>query len=373
MKVLMVESNLDSGGIGSVVMTLYRSLIRQNIRCDLVYYTGNPPSEEIRKEIYANGSKLFCINSVSQGPIKYIRNVKKICKRNEYDVIHIHTCLLIWMAALGAKLAGVPVRIGHAHGAKFLNYSKKVLFFFEPFGRWLNRKFCTNFITCSEKSGIYTFGREAIFIPNYVMRDFMKIPSDGECKQIRHEINLSSSKYLFMYTGCLDGVKNAIFLPSVIAKMRERGIDVSLVLVGHTENKRKFKDEIVRLDMNEYVHLLGFRRDCRRIIHGCDCFISASTTEGMSVSMVEAQMAGKLCIVSACIPLESDIEIGLFKQIEGFDADHWAIQIEALLMNSKNKKYTRESLEEKLNDSQFMEDAVIRKLIQIYSRDFGGD
>lgn len=37
MKILMIESDLDKGGIGSVVMTLYRSLISHGISCDLTY------------------------------------------------------------------------------------------------------------------------------------------------------------------------------------------------------------------------------------------------------------------------------------------------------------------------------------------------
>lgn len=62
----MIGSDLDKGGIGSVIMTLYRSLIKCGVQCDLTYYQGAKPNDEILKEIANNGSRVYEIKSVRQ-------------------------------------------------------------------------------------------------------------------------------------------------------------------------------------------------------------------------------------------------------------------------------------------------------------------
>ena len=140
MKILMVESDLDKGGIGSVVMTLYRSLVLCGISCDLTYYEGNEPAQCILEEIKKNGSNVWKLRNIkSAGFWGYISQIQKLCKTNEYTAVHVHTSLLIWIVGIGARLAGVKKIVGHAHGAKFLNYSQRVLFLLEPIGKLMNQ------------------------------------------------------------------------------------------------------------------------------------------------------------------------------------------------------------------------------------------
>lgn len=366
MRVLMISADLDKGGIGSVVMMLYRSLIVNGISCDLTYYEGNEPSPSIVEELSKNNSKVWRLkNFKSVGFVRYIVQIKDICKLNKYDVVHIHTSLLIWVAGLGARLSGVKKIVGHAHGAKFLNYSPKILFLLEPIGRIMNQLVCTDFVACSQISAQYTFKKEATFIPNYVPVNKIENISKEQINEARRKVGFEDGAVIFGYIGCLDGVKKADFIIDVIEKLRILNVNATAFLAGNTENKEHFLNLIHEKKLDKYVKLLGFRKDCDVLIQSLDYYITASESEGMSVSLVQAQMAGKPCITSSLLPLENDLKIDLTLRIDGYDAYHWADEIEKEI-NRGFVQRKREIACKKVVESEFGEKIAIKKLIDIY-------
>lgn len=367
MKILMIESDLDKGGIGSVVMTLYRSLISHGISCDLTYYEGNEPTQRILEEIENNGSNVWKLkNFKSAGFCGYISQIKKICKANEYTAVHVHTSLLIWIAGIGARLAGVKKIVGHAHGAKFLNYSQKVLLLLEPIGRLMNRIVCTDFVSCSQVSAKYTFGDNAIFIPNYIpLKDLKCIPALA-AEKIRSQLGFDESMLVFGYMGCLDGVKKADFIIEVIAKLREKNVNAVAFLAGNTQRKDCFDTLIKEKGLEKYIRLLGFRKDCDILIQIIDYYITASESEGMSVSLVQAQMLGKPCITSSLLPPENDLKIGLTLRIDGYDSAQWANEIKEKVNDGFKAKSGEDAMAE-ISESEFSEEIAINKLVNIYN------
>lgn len=366
MKVLMVGFDLDRGGVGSVEMQLYRSLTRSGVQCDLTYFTGMEPSDSIREEIRRNGTNLWEMkNFKTAGFFGYIKQIRRICKSEKYDVIHIHTSLLIWVAALAAQLEGVKVRVGHAHGAKFLHYPTWVLMIIEPMGRVLNRLLCTDFVACSEASALYTFGRKAEFIPNYVEKEKLLQVQPQQAAELRRRLNAEDCPYVFVYLGSLDAGKRAEFLIDVAACLSRRGVNACIWLAGGTEHEEQFKNKIVALQMENHIKLLGFRRDNHELTQAADYYITASESEGMSVSLVEAQMAGKPCFASTLLPPENDLKIGLFTKIEGYNPDEWAAKIEQSIVEGV-KPIEREESIRMVDVGSCGERAAIEKLLHIY-------
>ena len=354
MKILMIESDLDKGGIGSVVMTLYRSLISHGISCDLTYYEGNEPTQRILEEIENNGSNVWKLkNFKSAGFCGYISQIKKICKANEYTAVHVHTSLLIWIAGIGARLAGVKKIVGHAHGAKFLNYSQKVLLLLEPIGRLMNRIVCTDFVSCSQVSANYTFGDNAIFIPNYIPKIRSQLGFD--------EIMLASSSRRGIH-----GVKKADFIIEVIAKLREKNVNAVAFLAGNTQRKDYFDTLIKEKGLEKYIRLLGFRKDCDVLMQIIDYYITASESEGMSVSLVQAQMLGKPCITSSLLPPENDLKIGLTLRIGGYNSAQWASKIKENISSGFKAKSEDDAIAE-ISKSEFSENVAISRLVNIYN------
>jgi glycosyltransferase involved in cell wall biosynthesis len=67
------------------------------------------------------------------------------------------------------------------------------------------------------------------------------------------------------------------------------------VVLGHGSD-RQMEDLLAlrrELALEDHVSFLGFRQDARRLLSGLDVFVSSSSTEGFSLSTVEALWVGK--------------------------------------------------------------------------------
>ena len=231
----------------------------------------------------------------------------------------------------------------------------------------MNRVFCTDFVTCAQVSAQYKFGREAVFIPNYLPEEKILAVQKQEIEKTRKEVNPESKKYLFGYLGCLDGVKHADFLLAVWKELKENSVDAALFLAGNTEREMWFQSRVEELGLDDYVQMLGFRRDASVLIQAADYYVSASETEGMSASMVEAQMAGRPCFASALLPPENDLKVDLFVRIEGYEPKVWAQTIVDAL-KSGNAPITREEALQRVRDKGVGEDGSVKALLEIYKK-----
>ena len=71
-----------------------------------------------------------------------------------------------------------------------------------------------------------------------------------------------------------------------------------LLLVGTGELKEEIQNQVKELGLEEQVRFLGVRSDVDQIMKCFDVFLFPSLFEGLPVTMVEAQAAGDLCIIS---------------------------------------------------------------------------
>ena len=163
----------------------------------------------------------------------------------------------------------------------------------------------------------------------------------------------------------MDAGKRAEFLIDVVACLSRRGVNACIWLAGGTEHEEQFKNKIVALQMENHIKLLGFRRDNHELTQAADYYITASESEGMSVSLVEAQMAGKPCFASTLLPPENDLKIGLFTKIEGYNPDEWAAKIEQSIVEGV-KPIEREESIRMVDVGSCGERAAIEKLLHIY-------
>ena len=364
MKILMVADSIVGNGIGSVVQRLYCSLHEKGISCDIVCYQSLEDHVDIVKMFDANGDHIFNIPSISKGVRQYVKNIRKICRDGKYDVIHIHTSLMIFLAAYAAKKEGVKVRIGHAHGSKFFNYPEIVLKILEPAGRILNRKYCTDFVTCSQVSARYTFGVDGKYIPNYVPTKQIMSVDKVRLDELREKYH-TEDKIVFGYMGALDGIKNVIFLPEIAYELKRKNMNVLFIIIGKGTMYEEIQKKSLELGCSDIFKMLGHRDNCNELVQIFDYYISTSKSEGMSLSMIEAQMSGKPCFVSSLIPNDSDLGIGLFKKINGFNPQKWAENITKQIDNGV-KPIFREDAYNKISQRHLNEEYIIDSLIEIY-------
>ncbi|WP_227492703.1 glycosyltransferase [Brevibacterium sp. CFH 10365] len=118
-----------------------------------------------------------------------------------------------------------------------------------------------------------------------------------------------------------------------VAKLRDRGVDVSLTVLGEGPERPKLEKLIDALDVRDRVELPGYVNDVSNRLKAASFSMLTSTSEGLPLSVMESMGAG-------CIPIVYDITYGPRDLIEqgrnGFitprnDIDALADQIEEFL------------------------------------------
>ena len=151
----------------------------------------------------------------------------------------------------------------------------------------------------------------------------------------------------------------------IMAELKKRGIDALFLIIGEGRMKSEIENKIKHLNCSQNMKLLGEKDNCNELVQIFDYYISASKSEGMSLSMIEAQMSGKPCIVSDLIPDDSDLGIDLFYKIKGFDAIDWSNEIEKMINNEK-KGIDRDLAYEQVREKGLTEECIIERLLRVY-------
>lgn len=96
----------------------------------------------------------------------------------------------------------------------------------------------------------------------------------------------------FLAVGRLVPVKNHANLLRAFRRVVDEVSDVRLRIAGEGRLRDELAALIETLGLEEYVELLGFRRDVRRLLQSSHVFVLPSWTEGCSISLVEAMSTG---------------------------------------------------------------------------------
>lgn len=145
-----------------------------------------------------------------------------------------------------------------------------------------------------------------------------------------------------------------------VANLRDRGVDVSLTVLGEGPERPKLEKLIDALDVRDRVELLGYVNDVADRLKSASFSMLTSTSEGLPLSMVESMGAG-------CIPIVYDITYGPRDLIEqgrnGFitprgDIEALSDQIEEFLSLSADtvaamRSYARTTVERYLPESGY--------------------
>ena len=224
-------------------------------------------------------------------------------EHKEYKIIHSHMSELGYFALREATRQEIPVRICHAHNAphgfewKMIvrNYFKKRMM-----------PYLTHMFMCGKESGDWLFGKENedkfIQLNNAIDAERFRYDSKKE-EAIRKELNLEN-KFVVGHVGRFFKQKNHQFLIEIFKEIQTKKENAILLLVGTGELKEEIQNQVKELGLEEQVRFLGVRSDVDQIMKCFDVFLFPSLFEGLPVTMVEAQAAGDLCIISDTIPRE---------------------------------------------------------------------
>lgn len=109
---------------------------------------------------------------------------------------------------------------------------------------------------------------------------------------LRADLGLDPAASVIGFVGHLVDQKRPDVAVDVLARSRDAGHDVHLVVVGGGPNDAALREQVDRLGVEKFVTLAGHRPDVEAVLGGIDLLLLTSDGEGMPGVAIEAQMSG---------------------------------------------------------------------------------
>ena len=298
-RILCVFGSLDRGGAETMCMNLYRHIDRSKIQFDFIKHTEEKCAYE--DEIRALGGSIFAAPRFKGTNLIQYQNwwKKHLTLHPEHHIIHGHYFTISKFYFSVCKRMR-KVTIGHSHTDTYKNPAAILLFHGVE-------SLCDYRLACSEKAGKLLYPhKDFVVLKNAIdVREYIYDPSVAE--EVRKEFALGDT-FVLGAVGTIKEVKNPLGMVEILkAVVRERP-NTKLLWVGSDGGMRgQVVEKLKEYALQDNVIFTGVRSDVNRLLQAMDVFLMPSFSEGIPVSLIEAQAAGLRCFVSESVSREVDI------------------------------------------------------------------
>ena len=105
---------------------------------------------------------------------------------------------------------------------------------------------------------------------------------------------------LIVGIGRLTRQKNFLLLIRAFKEILIKYPNYHLILLGEGEQEKLLKEEIIKLELQNKISLLGYQKNVYQYLLNSDCFILTSLWEDPGFVLIEAALANTLIISSNC-------------------------------------------------------------------------
>ena len=274
------------------------------------------------------------------------KQLVKIMKDENIDLVHCHTPMGAVLARLAAKKCGIKDVLYTAHGFHFFKgASIKNWLIYYPVERFLSRytgtQICINIEDFNNAKKFKAANVEYIAGVGIDTKG-IKVKSDIEDKEkdeLKKELNLKDTDRILITAGEMIERKNQKFLLEVVKKIKEKENSIKLIVCGHGRLEHFLKAKAKELGIENNVIFTGYRTDIYKILGLAEIFLFSSLQEGLPVAVMEAMAVG-LPVVCSNVRGNADLidnEKGGYV-LDKFDSDRWSDSIYSLLMDKNRLK-----------------------------------
>ena len=375
-KVLVVAGRMNVGGVENQLMHLLRQSDKEKFQIDYTTTVSHPFYEE---EIEALGAKCIHIPSTEGHKfLRYCTALYRVMREGQYDIVHSHELFHSGMVLLTARLAGVKHRFVHAHNWMEGNDPKaKKSFIRRGYNFTMQRLIqwnATEFIACSTLAGKFLYGDKIVKQPNYHLV-FNSVDTSRFIKRYDQSETgeFCGDRWINVFQiGRFTPVKNQLFTVEITRELKRRGRKIRILIAGNDggEYEQEVRKKIKEYGLEEYVILLGIRKDIDVLMRKSSAFLLPSLYEGMPLVLIEAQAAGLPCVTADTYSHEVDFGIGTVNWMTlEQPVSEWADAVETAVAKGRADKTDIVSAIEKYG---FDSRVFARKICNLYEQSIKG-
>ncbi|WP_066186687.1 glycosyltransferase family 1 protein [Gracilibacillus timonensis] len=368
-KVLHVVGAMNRAGTETMLMNVYRNIDYQKVQFDFISYSQKEAHYD--QEIRELGGNVIRLRKTNSSLAIY----QVIKKYGPYDVIHAHTLFHCGISMMAARLAGVKIRISHAHTT--LDDSEGIIRkLYLKMMRYFITQYSTHLLACSKEAGKYLYGKKLLgdakytYFPNVI--DYYPYLHKSETQVQQFITQQGFDKYIIIgHIGRFMEAKNHKFLLKIMKEVIKKEPAAKLLLVGDGDLREEIEAVAATEGLSDYICFIGVRDDIPTMLHSMDVFVFPSIYEGLGLVLLEAQASGVPCIVSEAIQPEADLQVDLFTKLSLSDKPSlWADKI---IEKAGQKEYNQTKISNGLEYNGYSVKQALAKLMKIYQYEEGGE
>ena len=331
MKVLHVINSLRAGGAEKLLEDLLpRMNGRDGVQTDVLLLTDE--GNVFDKNLIEAGIPIYVV------PLKSVYNplniiyLRRYVLKHKYDIVHVHLFPASYWVAIATRsiLTWKPKLVLTEHSTHNKRREKWYLRGLEKFVystydnvasvskqvqenliSWLNPADKSKFFVIENGVDIEKFAQVEPYKKNDICDSF----SDD-------------TKLICMVARFTESKDQA----TVIKAMLDLPQDVHLLLIGEGPLKGMCQDLVIKLNLSDRVHFLGFREDVPRILRSADIMVLSSNWEGFGLAAIEGMAAGKP-VVASDVPGLRQVVFGAGVLFKSSDSKDLSIKLLELLEN----------------------------------------
>lgn len=243
---------------------------------------------------------------ISIAGVKAMLEMKKIFKREKFDLIQYSTPNASLYASMAGRLAHVPVRLYCQWGMAFVGFQglkRKIFQMEEKYVCHLsthiepdsnsNLRFAHEIGLYSKSKGSVIWNGSACGV-NLTKFDISN--KEEYRKDIREQLDIPEDAFVYGFVGRITRDKGVNELLEAYKKLND---DSYLIMVGPSEVDETINQELYTwASKNEKIKFTGYTTVVEQYLSAMDCYILPSYREGFGMGVVEAEAMGVPVIVT---------------------------------------------------------------------------
>ena len=316
LKTLQIVGNARYGGATYLMLAWSRYLLER--RCDVHILC----TDEVMKNEVADLSGARLIDSIfvprEISPftdLKAFIQLIRLLRHEEYDVVHTYTATPSFLGRLASWLCRVPVVVNHQGGWSVGEDSSLVeRLFFTPLEYLAilasTKNICVSHAEAAlaKKLRIAPKQKLTTIVNGMDAEPFVTATQNGSGDKLREAFGIPADCLVIGSTSRLVSGKGNEDLLHAVALLKDTLADrpILLLLAGDGRDRDDLNKLAVMLGIQEHVRFLGFWEEIPTFLAAIDIFVTATLSEGLSISLLEA-MAAACPIVATSIPPNAEV------------------------------------------------------------------
>ncbi|OQX73157.1 MAG: hypothetical protein B6D59_06420 [Campylobacteraceae bacterium 4484_4] len=303
-KIMHLITGLPIGGAEKVLLDLCSHLDKRAFETYVVGLNDERDFFDAFKRA-ATSVVTLDMQKTPAGFLKAAGEIDHIIERYGIDILHAHMFHPIIFAYL-AKIRHRNLKI------VFTSHNENIGGRFREIIVKATKKWRDADILFSRQMHTSIYRDDSLVIPNGIDTERFSAPLP------------KNDRFTFIAVGILREQKNHVALPAMAAKLKEKGYDFVIEIVGSGDasgdTSRQIMSEIEKNSVADCVRMLGARRDIPELLQKAHCFVMPSHFEGLPIALLEAGAAALPVITTpvGAIPSVIDERSGFPAPIEEF-------------------------------------------------------